>query len=115
MLVKIIEMDGRMQAINTSGDLIPFNKPGKDHPTLWKNTATKAFQEGYAFELVDDKWSKISVREFDKAEIKANAPVDVPDSQLELMNFIQASPELRPEVMKMSDIKWKNLIRCCLL
>ena len=114
MLVKITEMDGKMQAINTNGDIIPFNKPGKDHPTLWKNTATKAFQEGYAFELVGDKWSKISVREFDKAEIKSNAPVDVPEEQLELMNFIQQSPELRPEVMKMSDIKWKYLIRCAM-
>ena len=116
MLVKIIESpaDGKMLAVNTNGDIIPFNKPGKDHPTLWKNTATKAFQEGYAFELVGDKWSKISVREFDKAEIKSNAPVDVPDEQLELMNFIQQSPELRPEVMKMSDIKWKYLIRCAM-
>ena len=116
MLVKIIESpaDGKMLAVNTNGDIIPFNKEGKDHPTLWKNTATKAFQEGYAFELVDGKWSKISVREFNKAEVKANAPVDVPDEQLELMNFIQASPELRPEVMKMSDIKWKYLIRCAM-
>ena len=116
MLVKIIESpaDGKMLAVNTNGDIIPFNKPGKDHPTLWKNTATKAFQEGYAFELVGDKWSKISVREFDKAEIKSNAPVDVPEEQLELMNFIQQSPELRPEVMKMSDIKWKYLIRCAM-
>ena len=114
MLVKITEMDGRMQAISMNGDIIPFNKPGKDYPTLWKNTATKAFQEGYAFELVDGKWSKISIREFDKAEIKSNAPVDVPEEQLELMNFIQASPELRPEVMKMSDIKWKYLIRCAM-
>ena len=116
MLVKIIESpaDGKMLAVNTNGDIIPFNKPGKEHPTLWKNTATKAFQQGYAFELVGDKWSKISVREFDKAEIKSNAPVDVPEEQLELMNFIQQSPELRPEVMKMSDIKWKYLIRCAM-
>jgi len=116
MLVKIIESpaDGKMLAVTPEGGIIPFNKATANHPTLWKNTATKAFQEGYAFRLADGKWSKISEREFNKAEVKSNAPVDVPEEQLELMNFIQESPELRPEVMKMSDIKWKYLIRCAM-
>ena len=116
MYVKIIKSpaDGKMLAVTPEGGIIPFNKATANYPTLWKNTATKAFQEGYAFQLVDGKWSKVSVREFNKAETKANAPVDVPDSQLELMNFIQTSPELRPEVMKMSDIKWKYLVRCAM-
>jgi len=30
------------------------------------------------------------------------------------MQFIQQSPELRPEVMKMTDIKWKYLMRCAM-
>jgi len=116
MYVKIIKSpaDGKMLAVTTDGYIIPFNKATDDYPTLWKNTATKAYQEGSAFQLVEGKWNKISIREFDRAEIKSNAPVDVPSDQLELMNFIQASPELRPEVMKMSDIKWKYLIRCAL-
>ena len=40
--------------------------------------------------------------------------VNVPEEQAELMAFIQASTELRPEVMKMADIKWKYLMRCAM-
>ena len=116
MLVKIIESpaDGKMLAVTPEGGIIPFNKATANHPTLWKNTASKAYAEGYAFQLVDGKWSKVSEREFNKAEVKASAPVDVPEKQLELMQFIQASPNIRPIGMKMTDIKWKYLIRCAM-
>ena len=52
------------------------------------------------------------MREFSKAEIKSNASVDVPQEQQDLMMFIQESPKLRPTGMKISDIKWKYLMRC---
>ena len=67
-----------------------------------------------SFVLEDGKWSKVDNKTIDRMINEANAPVDVPEEQLELMSFIQKSPELRPEVMKMTDIKWKYLMRCAM-
>ena len=114
MLVKITKVDGTLKAMTTNGDTIPFNKPGKDHPTIWKNTAQKAWEEGMSFELVDGKWNKLSSKMVDRRMADALMPSDVPQEQLELMSFITKAPEMRPDVMKMSDLKWKYLIRCAM-
>jgi len=39
------------------------------------------------------------------------AVVDMPEEQVELMNFIKTSMDLKPEVLKMTELKWKYLIR----
>ena len=115
MLVKIYKEEGAtLRAQTTNGDHIPFNKPGKDYPTIWKNTAQKAWEEGMSFELVDGKWHKLSSKIVDKRMAEALKPTDLPQEQLELMSFITKAPELRPDVMKMSDLKWKYLIRCAM-
>ena len=115
MLVKIYKEEGAtLRAQTTNGDHIPFNKAGKDYPTLWKNTAQKAWEEGMSFELVDGKWHKLSSKIVDKRMAEALKPTDLPQEQLELMSFITKAPELRPDVMKMSDLKWKYLIRCAM-
>jgi len=119
MLVLLSKVAGTLKADDHStgfanGVDIPFNKPGKEYPTLWKNTAQKAFDEGMGFILQDNKWVKTPSKDIERLITESCAPVDVPAEQLELMNFIQASPELRPEVMKMADIKWKYLMRCAM-
>jgi len=114
MLVKILMVDGSLKAQNSKGDAIPFNKAGKDYPTLWKNTAQKAFDEGMGFELVNGKWTKLPVKQIDRKISDVQAPVDLPKEQLELMSFITKAPDMRPDVMKMSDLKWKYLIRCAM-
>ncbi len=117
MLVKIT-MEGasiKAQDLKTGND-VPFNRAGKGHPTLWINTARKAFDEGMGFILADyDKWVKTPIKDIERAAADLNAStVNVPEEQAELMAFIQASTELRPEVMKMADIKWKYLMRCAM-
>ena len=114
MLVKITNQLGKLTAIDQNGKIVPFNQAGYDHPTLWKNTAQKAFDDDMSFVLENGKWAKIDNKTIDRMINEANAPVDVPEEQLELMSFIQKSPELRPEVMKMTDIKWKYLMRCAM-
>ena len=115
MLVKIFKTaQGSLQALDSKGNVIPFNTAGDNYPTIWKNTAQKAFEDDMSFVLEDGKWSKVDNKTMDRMIREANAPVDVPDEQLELMSFIQKSPELRPEVMKMTDIKWKYLMRCAM-
>ena len=117
MLVKIT-MEGasiKAQDLRTGND-VPFNRAGKGHPTLWINTARKAFDEGMGFILDESgKWMKTPIKDIERAAADLNASsVNVPEEQAELMAFIQASTELRPEVMKMADIKWKYLMRCAM-
>ena len=115
MLVKIYKEDGAtLRAQDSKGNMIPFNQAGDNYPTIWKKTAQKAWEEGMSFVLENGKWSKVATKIVDRMIVEANAPVDVPEEQLELMSFIQKSPELRPEVMKMTDIKWKYLMRCAM-
>ena len=38
-------------------------------------------------------------------------PSDLPKEQLELMSFISSSTSLRPKTLKMTDLKWKYLVR----
>ncbi len=119
MLVKITKVDGTLTALNTKGDTIPFNTPGKDYPTIWKNTAQKAWEEGMSFVLKvrigkGERWEKVSTKAIDRMMADELKPADLPQEQLELMSFITKAPELRPDVMKMSDLKWKYLIRCAM-
>lgn len=114
MLVKILQVEGSLKAEDSKGNVIPFNTAGKDYPTIWKNTAQKAFDDDMSFVLENGKWSKVDNKTIDRMINEANVPVDVPVEQAELMSFIQKSPELRPEVMKMTDIKWKYLMRCAM-
>ncbi len=119
MLVKITKVNGTLKAMTTNGDTIPFNTPGKDYPTLWKNTAQKAWEEGMSFVLKvrigkGERWEKVSTKAIDRMMADELMPTDLPQEQLELMSFITKAPELRPDVMKMSDLKWKYLIRCAM-
>ena len=115
MLIQISkDLQGKLVAIDQDGKIVKFNQKGFQGATLWKNTAQKAFDEGMGFELVNGKFEKVADKEIQR-ELDRNAvPSDLPEEQLELMSFIQASPELRPEVMKMTDIKWKYLMRCAM-
>ena len=113
MLIQISkDLQGKLIAIDQDGKIVTFNKPGFQGATLWKNTAQKAFDEGMGFELVNGSFNKVSDKEIQSELLRNAVPEDLPEAQIELMQFIQTSPELRPEVMKMSDIKWKYLMRC---
>ena len=102
---------GKLKAADGNGNAVPFNTATKTHPALWKNTATKAWEEGMGFLLEDGKWTKAPAKQLEKMAADAAVPADLPTEQVELMQFIASSTDLRPEVMKMSDIKWKYLMR----
>ena len=113
MLIQISkDLQGKLVAVDQDGKIVAFNKPGFQGATLWKNTAQKAFDEGMGFELINGSFHKVSDKEIQREMLRNAVPEDLPEAQIELMQFIQTSPELRPEVMKMSDIKWKYLMRC---
>jgi len=115
MLIQISkDLQGKLIAIDQDGKVVTFNKPGFQGATLWKNTAQKAFDEGMGFELLNGSFHKVSDKEIQRELDRTALPEDLPTEQIELMKFIQESPELRPEVMKMTDIKWKYLMRCAM-
>jgi len=113
MLIQISkDLQGKLIAVDQDGKIVKFNKPGFQGATLWKNTAQKAFDEGMGFELLNGSFHKVSNKDIQREMDIASIPSELPAEQQELMAWIQDSPTLRPEVMKMSDIKWKYLMRC---
>ncbi len=100
----------------SNGKLVAFDSLGNDQTDLVSySTRKKAIKFGTALlkESEDSKFKQVSLEEFDRASNVpvANEPVDVPDEQAEVMNFINNSYELKPESLVMKELKWKYLIR----
>jgi MoxR-like ATPase len=111
MLVKIIKENDTLKAIDSNGNNIPFNRIIKGQPTIYWGTAKSWYEGGYAFKLVNEKWEKIPASGFDKAANVVEIPSELPTEQQELMRFINTSYDLKPEVLKLSELKWKYLMR----
>jgi len=117
--ISIALVDGSYRAIDQFGHEYSFNKPvhGDGSPTLWKNTAVSAFENGQCFlyEHATGKLSKVLNLEYTKASdaLREEAIVasELPKAQVELMSFIDTSYELKPEILKMDPLRWKYLIR----
>ena len=107
MLIKVEKVNGKLVAFDSQGnevtDLVSYSTRGK------------AIKFGTALykESEDSKFKQVPLEEFDRASNVpvANEPVDVPDEQAEVMNFISNSYSLKPESLVMKELKWKYLIR----
>tara|TARA_R110001583_G_scaffold103161_3_gene250183 strand:+ start:11081 stop:11554 length:474 start_codon:yes stop_codon:yes gene_type:complete len=68
MLVKLTKQDGKLKATTADGVNIPFNKPNKNYPTLWKPRAEKVFNAGQAYYLYKyhHEWERISMETYNK-------------------------------------------------
>ena len=107
MLIKVEKVNGKLVAFDSQGndvtDLVSYSTRGK---------AVK-FGTALLKESEDSKFKQVALEEFDRASNVpvANEPVDVPDEQAEVMNFISYSYSLKPESLVMKELKWKYLIR----
>ena len=110
-LVKIIKENDSLKAIDLKGNTVPFNKSIPGQPTIYWGTAQSWFEAGYAFKLQNEKWVKVPASEYDKALNIKEVPSALPKEQQELMQFINTSYNLKPEVLKLSELKWKYLMR----
>tara|TARA_R110001592_G_scaffold14284_3_gene64230 strand:- start:1191 stop:2408 length:1218 start_codon:yes stop_codon:yes gene_type:complete len=63
------------------------------------------------FETSTVEFTKVKDFEMLLATQIIEAQVDMPAEQVELMNFIKTSMDLKPDVLKMTELKWKYLIR----
>jgi len=111
MLVKIIKENESFKAIDLKGNTIPFNKKIQGQPTIYWGTAQSWYEAGYAFKLVNEKWEKVKASEYDKALNAKEVPSELPSEQQALMSFINTSYNLKPEVLKLTELKWKYLMR----
>jgi len=106
ILVKVEKQGRSLVAIDTQGNVVP---------DVWKGTMKKAFELGTALrkDEGDAKFRQIPMEEYLTASNipVVNEPVDVPDEQAEVMNFISNSYSLKPESLVMKELKWKYLIR----
>ena len=110
-LVKIIKENESFKAIDLKGNTVPFNKSIPGQPTIYWGTAQSWYEGGYAFKLKNEKWEKVPAAEYDKAINKKEVPSALPKEQQELMQFINSSYNLKPDVLKLSELKWKYLMR----
>ena len=107
MLIKVEKINGKLVAFDSQGnevtDLVSYSTRGK------------AIKFGTALykESEDSKFKQVPLEEFDRASNVpvANEPVDVPDEQAEVMNFISNSYSLKPKSLVMKELKWKYLVR----
>lgn len=85
---------------------------------LWPNTIKNAYDKNKA--LINDggRWKSIDMSEFEKAlnkkQKEANEAASVGEEQMEIMSFLKNSVELKPDLLKMPELKWKFLIRTAL-
>jgi MoxR-like ATPase len=67
------------------------------------------------FNVVDGKpsWKAVPMAEFTASEhvIETESDIDLPDDQVEMMEFIHSSYKLKPKSLVMRELKWKYLIR----
>jgi len=114
MVVKIFKENGSLKAIDSNGNPVSFNKKYEGQPTIYYGTAQKWHDDGNVFKLVNDAWEKAPLSAYEK-EMSNNSsepiPSNLPKEQTELISFINTSFDLKPEVLKLSELKWKYLMR----
>tara|TARA_Y100001973_G_C5177360_1_gene322790 strand:+ start:179 stop:1393 length:1215 start_codon:yes stop_codon:yes gene_type:complete len=82
--VKVLVKDGELKYGTAKIELFTNGTPNE--------TKVKTFEELLATQIIEKK-------------------ANISEEQAELMNFIKTSMDLKPEVLKMAELKWKYLIR----
>ena len=89
----------------------PASLPGK----LYSQMKKKVVENGNAIEFTGTTWKQVPLSAYNKAvkqhDRELNKATEVPNEQLEVMNFINSSYDLKPIGLKMPELKWKYLIR----
>ena len=107
---KVEKVDGKYQVKDATGNFVS-SLPGK----LYSQMKSKVADNGNAIEFTGTTWKQVSMSVYNKA-VKAHnresaKTEKVPQEQLEVMNFINTSYDLKPNALKMPELKWKYLIR----
>ena len=109
-LFKVEKLGGKYVIFDITGKEAK-NLPGK----LYSQMKSKVAENGNAIEFTGTTWKQVPMTNYNKA-VKAHSreqlkTEEVPTEQLEVMNFINSSYDLKPNGLKMPELKWKYLIR----
>ena len=107
MTIKVEKVNGKLIAVDSQNndvtDLVSYS------------TRKKAISFGTALykESESSKFKQIQVEEFDRVAnvLVPEEPIEVPNEQADVMNFISNSYSLKPQSLVMKELKWKYLIR----
>ena len=107
---KVEKQNGKYVIYDVTGNETN-NLPGK----LYSQMKSKVADNGNAIEFTGTTWKQVPMSVYNKA-VKAHnresaKTESVPQEQLEVMNFINTSYDLKPNALKMPELKWKYLIR----
>ena len=85
---------------------------------LWPNTVKNAYDKNKALINESGRWRSIDMAEYEKALSKKHKEAEklasVGEEQMEIMSFLKNSVELKPDLLKIPELKWKFLIRTAL-
>ena len=108
-LVRVIRQGRSMKAISLDGEDLTSN--------IYYGTRKSALENNTALRYTGSKWVKFAMSAYE-AEYQAAASipstpenVDIPQEQLDAMEFIHTSFKLKPDALVMKELKWKYLIR----
>jgi len=107
MLIKVEKIGGKLVAVDSQGN------DRTDEVSYSTRKKAIKFDTALYKESENSKYKQVPLEEFTNASSVpvASEPVDVPDEQAEVMNFISESYSLKPEALVMKELKWKYLIR----
>ena len=107
---KVEKREGRYVILNVAGESVT-DLPGK----LYSQMKSKVADNGNAIEYTGTTWKQVTMSVYNKAVKAHNRELSkqevIPAEQLEVMNFINSSYDLKPIGLKMPELKWKYLIR----
>tara|TARA_R100000008_G_scaffold68721_1_gene45986 strand:+ start:723 stop:1877 length:1155 start_codon:yes stop_codon:yes gene_type:complete len=107
---KVERVDGKYQVKDATGNFVS-SLPGK----LYSQMKSKVVDNGNAIEFTGTTWKQVPMSVYNKAvklhNREQSKTESVPQEQLEVMNFINTSYDLKPNALKMPELKWKYLIR----
>ena len=108
-------VDGKIILKDENGSTVPFNKAIDGRKPLWKNTVSNKHDMGYTCAAwIDDSWEWNMDVFTGAVEEVVESTIEVPSEQMEVMNFIKTSYELKPTLLHMPELKWKYLVRCAM-
>jgi len=107
---KVELLDGKYILLDIAGDIVT-KPPGK----LYSQMKKKVIENGNCVVYNGTTYKQAPIAEYNKAN-KAHsreklATQDVPEEQQVVMNMIHSSYDLKPNGLKMNELKWKYLIR----
>ncbi len=117
--IQVAKSESGFTVVDSNGNAwtnFPYHLKTKatiDQPAFYEATPASQHGAGTVGISRDWKFSRISEKVYNSQPEQAQPAVsqDVPSDVAEIRNFIDSSYSLKPDVLKMNELKWKYLVR----